>query len=130
VLRIPYGIYDLGRNAGFVNVGTDHDTGAFAVASIRGWWRREGRALYPHARTIVITADVGGSNGSRLRLDCPNDHRQGIERHLSLRPPQISDRSEGVRRGNEEGERVIAPGPELIACITKGKVFTLATLDR
>ena len=64
----PYGIYDLGRNAGFVNVGTDHDTGAFAVASIRGWWRFEGRTLYPKAREIVITADAGGSNGSRLRL--------------------------------------------------------------
>ena len=64
----PYGIYDLGRNAGFVNVGTDHDTGAFAVASIRGWWRFEGRYLYPAAGQIVITADGGGSNGSRLRL--------------------------------------------------------------
>lgn len=64
----PYGIYDLGRNAGFVNVGTDHDTGAFAVASIRGWWRSEGRHLYPDATMILITADGGGSNGSRLRL--------------------------------------------------------------
>ena len=64
----PYGIYDLGRNAGFVNVGTDHDTGAFAVASIRGWWRFEGRQLYPDADTLLITADGGGSNGSRLRL--------------------------------------------------------------
>jgi hypothetical protein len=64
----PYGIYDLGRNAGFVNVGTDHDTGEFAVASIRGWWRVEGRRLYPHTTTILITADGGGSNGSRLRL--------------------------------------------------------------
>ena len=64
----PYGIYDLGRNAGFVNVGTDHDTGAFAVASIRGWWRSEGRRLYPDTETILITADGGGSNGSRLRL--------------------------------------------------------------
>ena len=64
----PYGIYDLGRNAGFVNVGTDHDTGAFAVASIRGWWRFEGRRLYPDASMILITADGGGSNGSRLRL--------------------------------------------------------------
>jgi len=64
----PYGIYDVGRNEGFVNVGTDHDTGAFAVASIRGWWRFEGRRLYPKARKIVITADGGGSNGSRLRL--------------------------------------------------------------
>ncbi len=64
----PYGIYDVGRNAGFVNVGTDHDTGAFAVASIRGWWRQEGKGLYPHADMILITADGGGSNGSRLRL--------------------------------------------------------------
>jgi hypothetical protein len=64
----PYGIYDVGRNAGFVNVGTDHDTGAFAVASIRGWWRHEGRQLYPGAEMILITADGGGSNGSRLRL--------------------------------------------------------------
>jgi len=64
----PYGIYDLGLNAGFVNVGTDHDTAAFAVASIRGWWRAEGRHLYPRASLIVITADGGGSNGSRLRL--------------------------------------------------------------
>jgi hypothetical protein len=64
----PYGIYDIGRNAGFVNVGTDHDTGAFAVASIRGWWRFEGRRIYPEATTILITADAGGSNGWRLRL--------------------------------------------------------------
>ena len=64
----PYGIYDLGRNAGFVNVGTDHDTGTFAVASIRGWWHFEGRHIYPQASQIVITADGGGSNGSRLRL--------------------------------------------------------------
>jgi transposase len=64
----PYGIYDLGRNTGFVNVGTDHDTGAFAVASIRGWWRREGRRLYPAANQLLITADGGGSNGYRLRL--------------------------------------------------------------
>ena len=64
----PYGIYDLGRNAGFVNVGTDHDTGAFAVASIHGWWRSEGRRLYPGAQRLLITADGGGSNGWRLRL--------------------------------------------------------------
>ncbi|MDG6026758.1 MAG: ISAzo13 family transposase [Candidatus Brocadia sp.] len=64
----PYGVYDLARNRGFVNVGTDHDTGAFAVASIRGWWRHEGQALYSDARMLLITADGGGSNGSRLRL--------------------------------------------------------------
>ena len=64
----PYGIYDLSRNKGFVNVGTDHDTGAFAVASIRGWWRFEGKRIYPKARRLLITADGGGSNGYRLRL--------------------------------------------------------------
>jgi hypothetical protein len=64
----PYGIYDLGRNTGFVNVGTDHDTATFAVSSIRGWWRAEGRGLYPRARQVLITADGGGSNGYRLRL--------------------------------------------------------------
>lgn len=64
----PYGIYDLAKNSGFVNVGTDHDTGAFAVASIRGWWRSEGRRLYPMAKHLLITADGGGSNGYRLRL--------------------------------------------------------------
>jgi Rhodopirellula transposase DDE domain len=64
----PYGLYDLGRNTGFVNVGTDHDTGAFAVASLRGWWRHEGRRLYPRTRDLLLTADGGGSNGSRLRL--------------------------------------------------------------
>src|SRR5271169_5820161 len=64
----PYGIYDVGRNTGFVNVGTDHDTGAFAVASIHGWWRFEGRDLYPDTHTLLITADGGGSNGWRLRL--------------------------------------------------------------
>ena len=64
----PYGIYDIGHNTGFVNVGTDHDTGAFAVASIRGWWRSEGSRIYSHAKEIQITADGGGSNGWRLRL--------------------------------------------------------------
>jgi hypothetical protein len=80
----PYGIYDLGRNAGFVNVGTDHDTGAFAVASIRGWWRFEGRHLYPEARQVVITADGGGSNGSRLRLWKLELQRFADETGLSL----------------------------------------------
>ena len=64
----PYGVYDIGRNTGFVNVGTDHDTSAFAVASIRGWWRHEGRSLYTDPPALVITADAGGSNGSRRRL--------------------------------------------------------------
>ena len=64
----PYGIYDLGLNRGFVNVGTDHDTATFAVASIKGWWRHEGNRLYSKATELLITADSGGSNGYRLRL--------------------------------------------------------------
>jgi hypothetical protein len=64
----PYGIYELTRNKGFVNVGTDHDTATFAVASIRAWWRAQGRRAYPEAKRLLITADAGGSNGARLRL--------------------------------------------------------------
>jgi transposase len=64
----PYGIYDIGRNTGFVNIGTDHDTATFAVASIRGWWRAEGRRIYKKADRLLITVDGGGSNGWRLRL--------------------------------------------------------------
>lgn len=64
----PYGIYDLAHNQGWVSVGTDHDTAAFAVASIRRWWMSMGRAIYPAAKRLLITADGGGSNGSRVRL--------------------------------------------------------------
>ena len=64
----PYGVYDLGQNAGWVSVGTDHDTSAFAVESIRRWWNMMGREAYPGARQLLITADGGGSNGSRVRL--------------------------------------------------------------
>lgn len=64
----PYGVFDVGGNTGWVNVGTDADTGAFAVESIRRWWNHVGRAGYPDADRLLITADGGGSNGSRLRL--------------------------------------------------------------
>ena len=65
---IPYGVYDLRRNAGWVSVGITHDTSAFAVATIRKWWRYMGKKAYPHARSLMITADSGGSNGARTRL--------------------------------------------------------------
>jgi transposase len=64
----PYGIYDLARNMGWVSVGRDHDTAAFAVESIRRWWRSMGQAVYPKAKRLLITADAGGSNGPRVRL--------------------------------------------------------------
>ena len=90
----PYGIYDRQRNTGFVNVGTDHDTATFAVASIRGWWRQEGRRFYPTATELLITADGGGSNGYRLRLWKWELQRLADQTGLSIRvchfPPGTS----------------------------------------
>jgi hypothetical protein len=64
----PYGVYDLAQNTGWVSVGMDHDTAEFAVETIRRWWKDMGRAVYPQANRLLITADAGGSNGPRLRL--------------------------------------------------------------
>lgn len=64
----PYGVYDLANNAGWVSVGTDHDTASFAVSTIRRWWLVMGKPFYPDAKELIITADGGGSNGSRVRL--------------------------------------------------------------
>jgi hypothetical protein len=64
----PYGVYDIAANQGWVSIGIDADTAAFAVESIRRWWQKLGRARYPEARNLVITADCGGSNGARVRL--------------------------------------------------------------
>lgn len=65
---IPYGVYDLTRNAGWVSVGIDHDTATFAVRTIGRWWQKMGRPRYRRARSLLITADAGGSNGARVRL--------------------------------------------------------------
>jgi len=65
---IPFGVYDIGANQGFVNVGITHETAAFAVASIQSWWQQLGRERYPHATTLQITADCGGGNGNRTKL--------------------------------------------------------------
>jgi hypothetical protein len=64
----PYGVYDLTANEGWVNVGISHDTARFAVESVKRWWKRMGRSVYPKAKELLITADAGGSNGSRNRL--------------------------------------------------------------
>lgn len=64
---IPYGIYDMSANTGWVTVGTDHDTSAFAVATLRSWWETIGKTRYPNAERLLICADGGGSNGSRVR---------------------------------------------------------------
>lgn len=65
---IPYGVYDLSFNQGWVSVGIDHDTAAFAVESIRHWWDEMGKSLYPRSKNLLVTADCGGSNGHRTRL--------------------------------------------------------------
>ena len=65
---IPYGVYDIGQDTGFVSVGIDHDTAQFSVAAIQAWWEQLGHARYPDATQLVITADCGGSNGNRTRL--------------------------------------------------------------
>ncbi|MDP9373599.1 MAG: ISAzo13 family transposase [Chloroflexota bacterium] len=90
----PYGVYDLAANAGWVNVGIDRDTAAFAVESIRRWWEGAGRARYPQARRLLITADGGGSNGSRVRLWKWELQRLADETGLAIRvchfPPGTS----------------------------------------
>jgi transposase len=81
---IPYGVYDLVHNRGFVNVGIDHDTAAFAVESIRRWWQQSGKALYPGKNHVLITADGGGSNGVRNRLWKKKLQELANEEHLHI----------------------------------------------
>jgi hypothetical protein len=80
---IPYGVYDLTTNAGWVSVGIDHDTAPFAVETIRRWWLEMGRLVYPQATDLLLTADAGGSNGSRRRLW--KVALQGLATELGLR---------------------------------------------
>lgn len=91
---IPYGVYDIRRNLGWVSVGVDHDTSAFAVATIRKWWCELGRKHYPNAKSLLIIADGGGSNGSRLRLWKWELHKlaqkMGITISVSHLPPGTS----------------------------------------
>src|SRR5579871_802411 len=81
---VPYGVYDLVHNQGFVNVGIDHDTAAFAVESIRRWWQQCGKALYPEKSELLITADGGGSNGVRNRLWKKKLQDFANEEHLTI----------------------------------------------
>lgn len=90
----PYGIYDIGKNGGFVNIGLSADTGAFAVNSIRTWWEAMGKERYPAAGKFYITADRGGSNGRRDRLWKVSLQQladgTGLEIHVSHFPPGTS----------------------------------------
>lgn len=91
---IPYGVYDLTHNQGWVNVGISHDTAEFAVASIRQWWKTMGIKLYPEAEEILITADGGGSNGYRVRLWKSELQKLATELELTIKvchlPPGTS----------------------------------------
>jgi hypothetical protein len=91
---IPYGIYDLRENEGWVNVGIDHDTAAFAVTSINGWWESMGKRRHPAACSLMITADSGGSNGYRRRLWKTELQRfadvSGLSIHVAHLPPGTS----------------------------------------
>jgi hypothetical protein len=81
---IPYGVYDMATNTGWVSVGVDHDTAEFAVETIRRWWDRMGSRVYPRAKKLLITADGGGSNGSRCRLWKVELQRLADETGLSI----------------------------------------------
>jgi hypothetical protein len=139
----PYGIYDLTRNRGFVNVGTDHDTATFAVASIRGWGRHEGQKLYPQATRLLITADGGGSNGYRLRLWKVELQRLADQTRLAIEvchfPPGTSKWNKVEHRlfsfisSNWRGEplRDYETIVQLIAATTTAKGLTVSCrLDR
>lgn len=83
-VAIPYGVYDLTRNDGWVSVGIDHNTAEFAVETIRRWWYHMGVTMYPSARELLITADAGGNNGSRSRLWKLRLHELAIETGLKI----------------------------------------------
>jgi len=91
---IPYGVYDVTQNYGWVNVGRDHDTAAFAVESIRRWWRGMGQITYPQTKRLLICADGGGSNGHRVRLWKKElqglADQTGLEMHVCHLPPGTS----------------------------------------
>ena len=127
----PYGIYDLSWNGGFVNVGTDRDSGAFAVASIRGWWHFEGRRLYPKAERLLITADGGGSNGYRLRLWKLELQKWADAAKLSLRFATFRREQANGTRGAATRLRDYETSVRLISATKTSKGLTVSCrLDR
>ena len=102
---VPYGIYDMAANPGWVAVGVDNDTAAFAVQTIRRWWREVGRIRYPLARRLVITADGGESNGSRVRLWKLELQRLADELGLSI---EVHHLPPGTSKGNKIEHRLFS----------------------
>jgi len=101
----PYGVYDIAANHGWVSVGIDADTGAFAVESIRRWWQKLGQARYPNARCLTITADCGGSNGARVRLWKRELQRFADETGLSI---MVTHLPPGTSKWNKIEHRLFA----------------------
>jgi hypothetical protein len=101
----PYGVYDLKHNEAWVNVGTDHDTSAFAVESIRRWWYMMGKQRYPDATRLMITADSGGSNGARIRLWKTELQRLANETGLEI---QVSHFPPGTSKWNKIEHRLFS----------------------
>ena len=101
----PYGIYDLAQNTGWVSVGVDHDTASFAVETIRRWWQASGLEKYPQARQLLITADGGGSNGSRVRLWKVELQRLADETGLTL---SVSHFPPGTSKWNKIEHRLFS----------------------
>ena len=101
----PYGVFDLKHNEGWVNVGTDHDTSAFAVESIRRWWYMMGKQRYPSATRLMITADSGGSNGSRVRLWKSELQKLANETGLQI---QVSHFPPGTSKWNKIEHRLFS----------------------
>jgi transposase len=102
---IPYGVYDLATNSGWVSVGVDHDTSTFAVETIRRWWQSMGRRRYPHAKRLLITADGGGSNGARIRLW--KVELQALADELGL-PVSVSHLPPGTSKWNKIEHRLFS----------------------
>jgi hypothetical protein len=116
---IPYGVYDLAANAGWVSVGIDHDTAAFAVHTIRRWWQEIGRGRYGQATRLVITADGGGSNGSRVRLWKRELQRLANELGIQI---EVHHLPPGTSKWNKIEHRLFVT----IRCGPRGKHFNVA----
>jgi hypothetical protein len=101
----PYGVYDIGADEGWVSVGTDHDTAAFAVQTIRRWWHVVGKVTYPNAKELFITADGGGSNGSRVRLW--KLELQGVADEIGI-PIRVSHYPPGTSKWNKIEHRLFS----------------------
>ena len=118
---VPYGVYDIADNAGWVSVGIDHDTAAFAANAIRSWWQLMGRERYPNAQRLLITPDGGGSNGSRLRLWKLELQKLADELGLQCNAVAVLNARGMNRNVQQEAERVdqdvALAARNLLACI-------------